>query len=145
MDIEFNISDFMKGSDQVEKAILEAGRVGVKRSVADLKRIAVNIAPIDTRALRDSASLRTWITSNKAIGEVSFSASQESPKYGRFNYALWTHEATYNLGEKSRAAGGTDGYAVGNKYLERPLLGESGKYVRWIGEEIKKAIGGAKG
>lgn len=137
---ELDFSDLLKGVNLAEKATREAVKRGVHDSMDDLKRISVNIAPIDDGDLRRSASFRVTPKANSVVGELTFSVTTESAGYGRFNYAYWTHEMDYNLGPQSKAAQGTDGYEVGNKYVERPLKGEAEKYKRWIAEEIKEAV-----
>lgn len=117
-----------------------AGKLGVQDSMDDLKRIAVDIAPIDSGDLRRSGNAKVREQGKDIVGEVTFNATDNSGGK-RFNYAIWTHEADYNLGPLSRQAPGTDGYAVGNKYLERPLHGEANKYLRWIADEIKNVVG----
>lgn len=135
-----DFSDLLRGMDFTEKATQEAVKRGVHDSMDDLKRISVNIAPIDEGDLRRSASYRVTPKAHSVVGELTFSVTNESSA-GRFNYAYWTHEMDYKLGPTSAGAPGTDGYHVGNKYLERPLKGEAEKYKRWIAEEIKDAVG----
>lgn len=125
----------------------EAEKVAITNAmedaIDDLARIAQNIAPIDKGTLRRSVNRRKrvyWSTRTAELtGTVGFSATEDSGS-GRFNYAIWTHEYMDNdqLGVKSQAASGTDGYDVGNKYLERPLKGESRKYFRWFADAVGK-------
>lgn len=136
---KFDGSDFLRGLKITSVASLAAARKGVEDSVDDLKRISTDIAPIDSGDLRRSGNATTTQTSSQIIGEVTFSAVDDTGGK-RFNYALYTHEADYNLGPHSAGAPGTDGYEVGNKYLERPLKGEAEKYMRWIADEIKKVV-----
>jgi hypothetical protein len=117
-----------------------AAKNGVQDSVDDLKRIAVDIAPIDSGDLRRSGNAKVRETPRQIVGEVSFSAVDTSSGE-RYNYAIKMHEGEYNLGPLSRQAPGTDGYEVGNKFLERPLKGEANKYIRWIAEEIRSVVG----
>jgi hypothetical protein len=138
----FDLSDFLQGVNLTQANVKEAAKRGIHDSMDDLKRISVNIAPIDEGDLRRSASYRVTPKANSIVGEITFNVTTESAGYGRFNYAYWTHEMDYNLGEQSSQAPGTDGYEVGNKYLERPLKGEAEKYVRWIAEEIRDSVGG---
>lgn len=134
---ELNASDFLRGIDLTQARTRTAARNGMQDSVDDLKRIAVDIAPIKSSDLRRSSHAEVRSTpGGNIVGEVSFRAVENG-----FNYALWTHEGEYNLGEQSQQAPGTDGYEVGNKYLERPLRGESEKYMRWIAEEIRDVVG----
>jgi hypothetical protein len=121
--------------ESVRKAVEEA----MEDSVDDLARIAQNIAPIDKGTLRRSVNRRkrTYWSANGGVltGTVGFSATE-----GNFNYAIWAHEMEYNLGEQSQRAPGTDGYDVGNKYLERPLKGEAAKYFKWLAEAAGKEM-----
>lgn len=138
-ELKLDFSDLLKGMSFTNVAVKEAAKRGVHDSMDDLKRISVNIAPIEDGDLRRSASYRVTPKANSVVGELTFSVTNESGA-GRFNYAYWTHEMEYKLGPQSQAAPGTDGYDVGNKYVERPLKGEAEKYKRWIAEEIKEAV-----
>jgi hypothetical protein len=137
---EFDFSGVVANMATATARVKQAAKNGVQDSVDDLKRIATDIATIDSGDLRRSghATVRENIAS--IVGEVSFSAVDNSSG-NRFNYAIKMHEGEYNLGPLSAAAPGTDGYEVGNKYLERPLKGEANKYMRWIAEEIEDAVG----
>jgi hypothetical protein len=138
--LEFDFAGVVANMEAATRRVKQAARDGVQDSVDDLKRIAVDIAPIDSADLRRSGHATVRQTPTETVGEVSFSAVDDSGGR-RFNYAIWTHEGEYNLGPQSAAAPGTDGYEVGNKYLERPLKGEAEKYMRWIAEEIEGAVG----
>lgn len=140
MSLEFDISDFLIKAQSNVTNVMQAGKVGVQDSIDDLARIATNIAPIDKGTLRRTVDTKAKASGDSVIGEVSFSAVETS-KRGRFNYALWTHEMTYKLGEQSKAAPGVDGYSVGNKYLSRPLYGEQSKYWKWVADSIRGRIG----
>lgn len=140
-DITFDFSQVIHNLTEITAEVKVAAKLGVQDSVDDLKRIAVDIAPIDSTDLRRSGNAKVTQRGNDVVGEVTFNAtSNEGGK--RFNYAIWTHEADYNLGPTSSQAPGTDGYTVGNKYLERPLRGEANKYLGWIADEIKNVVGG---
>lgn len=139
MSLEFDASDFFRHVDLTNIRVHRAAVAGVQDSMDDLKRIATDIAPVKTGVLRASGNAIVDETSGNIVGEVTFSATNTDGN-GRFNYAYWTHEKDYQLGEQSQAAPGTDGYEVNNKYLERPLKGESEKYVRWISEEIAREL-----
>jgi hypothetical protein len=140
MSLTFNFANVVANLAQTTSEIRAAAKLGIQDSVDDLKRIAVDIAPIDSSDLRRSGHATVTETPSNIIGEVSFSAVDTTGGQ-HFNYAIWIHEGEYNLGPLSAAAPGTDGYEVGNKYLERPLKGEAEKYVRWIAEEVEEAVG----
>jgi hypothetical protein len=136
---EFDMSGLEIGLQEIKGRIKNACKLGIQDSMDDLKRISTEIAPIDTSNLRRSAKTRVTEQVTKTVGEITFHAV-EMTSSGRFNYGLWIHEGEYNLGPLSAAAPGTDGYEVGNKYLERPLYGESEKYKRWIDQEVKDVL-----
>lgn len=138
--LEFDFAGVVANMEAATLRVKLAAKNGVHDSVDDLKRIAVDIAPIDSGDLRRSGHATVRENTRDIIGEVSFSAVDNSGGQ-RFNYAIKMHEGEYNLGPLSRQAPGTDGYDVGNKYLERPLKGEANKYMRWIAEEIRNVVG----
>lgn len=133
MSFTIDDSQFQVVTDKIMPAVNVSARVSMQAAVDDLERIATNIAPIDKGQLRRSATKKVS-GKTKITGEVAFSAVETSPGYGPFNYALWTHEASYTPSH----SGGTDGYAIGNKYLSRPLYGEVEKYFRWWAEGVQK-------
>lgn len=140
MTINFDASDFLRGLDAVDRNILTEGKVAMHDATDDLLRISRDIAPIDKGLLRQSGHAEVNVKPNGTIvGTVSYSAKERDGN-GVFDYAVWTHEMDYDLGAQSNAAPGTDGYDVGNKYLERPLQGESEKYVRWLTEGVARGI-----
>lgn len=134
--LDFDITAFLTNLDLTDVRVQNAVKTGVQDCMDDLKRIAVDIAPIDSADLRRSGQAKVTQVAGHTLGEVTFQAIDNG-----FDYATWIHEGDYNLGPLSAQAPGTDGYSVGNKYLERPLRGESAKYLRWITEEIKDAVG----
>lgn len=136
---DFDTSHLEHHLNTKERKVIEASKQKMHESVDDLARIATNVAPIKLSRLRKSDNKEVEASPDKVVGEITFSAIEETNK-GNFNYALWTHEMDYSLGEQSAASPGTDGYPVGNKYLERPLKGESQKYVRWYAEGISKVM-----
>jgi hypothetical protein len=139
-DFVFDFSQVIHNLTEITQEVKVAAKNGVQDSVDDLKRIAVDIAPIDSGDLRRSGNAKVREQGKNIVGEVTFNATDDSGGK-RFNYAIWTHEADYTLGPLSRQAPGTDGYSVGNKYLERPLMGEANKYLGWIADEIKNVVG----
>lgn len=117
---------------RIEKEVMKSSERSVQDCVDDLARIASNIAPIDKSSLRKSHKKEVKKSGDQIIGEVSFSAFGR----GGFNYALAMHEWSYT----PSVTGAFNGYAIGRKYLERPLKGESQKYLRWIGEGMQRGL-----
>jgi hypothetical protein len=140
MSLELDTGDFLAQTALAEQLSELAVHDELENIGDDLIRISSNIAPISTGTLRKSHSKEVLKGKNGHSVEIAFSAIEDSVRYGMFNYALWTHEMEYDKGPRSAAASGTDGYEVGNKYLERPLYGESEKYLEWLGEAIKRSV-----
>ncbi|MCV4329537.1 hypothetical protein, partial [Bacillus velezensis] len=91
--------------DSREAAVEQAAKTAMHDNTDDLARLAQNIAPIDKATLRRGMKKKVTLKRDSLIGEVSFRAVDKG-----FNYALWTHEADYNLGPVSASAGGINGY-----------------------------------
>lgn len=138
---EFDANDFVNKLTVTETKTLATAFEVVEDSLDDLDRIASNIAPIDDSLLRKSSKKTVGLDKKGIVGELSFNATERTGKK-KFNYAYWTHEMDYELGEKSANAPGTDGYHVGNKYVERPLKGEAERWVREWAQKIRQGIDG---
>lgn len=108
--------------------------------VDDIARIATDLAPVKSGTLRRQVKKAVKGRTGALVGEIMFSAIENSPGYGRFNYALWTHEFMTSLGPLSSSAGGSDGYNVGSKYLTRPMEGERDRVIRGIANGVKGAL-----
>lgn len=107
----------------------------------DLARASSGAAPHDTGTLDSSYEVKTRAFGAGASVTVSFSATNEG-----FDYALFMHEGSYNLGEKSLAKPGGIGmsgrlYPVGPKFLERPAQGEAEAYAKHVLDGIDRALG----
>ena len=140
------INNLGKGKRQIEKAVAKATMKAMQFSMKDLERVASETAPLDEGDLEMSGVHDVDKTSNGLKGWVWFEAWNDNPKRSYdFNYAIWTHEETYNLGPKSKKKGSGSGlsgksYPVGKKYLTRPLEGESPFYRDKIEEEVKASL-----
>lgn len=107
---------------------------------------ASGAAPHLEGILDSSGKEKTTASGAGASTTVSFHAVSRRG----FNYAQWTHNSVYNLGARSRAKGGGVGmsgahYAVGPKYLTRPLQGEAPYYMKYINgklQNVLKSLGG---
>lgn len=139
MSFEWDASSFFTHIENKSKSVQDVAEQRLGDAVDDLARIATNLAPIgDTGNLRRTVKKSIKGKFGAVSGEVSFSAVENSPGYGRFNYALWTHEY---MGENQVSQpGSSDGYTVGPKYLQRPLEGERNRYLRQIAEGVKGVL-----
>jgi hypothetical protein len=137
MSMDFDASDFLRHLTQHEARVRTNATTSLHDTTDDLLRISRDLAPVDSADLRRSGSTRFFMSPTKFTGEVSFGVTK-----GNFNYAYKMHESDYNLGPTSAGAGGTDGYNVGKKFLQRPLEGESAKYMTWITEAILRGLDG---
>lgn len=142
------------------KASLKADLGGIKRVRAafektlesamhdvidDLVRVSSETAPHDHGVLEKSWSKDIRWQGGTIVGTVEYSVKESNASGGQANYALWTHEYDYNLGEGSLAKPGGTGmsgrhYDVGNKYLTRPLEGEKDAYKEHIKKRLRKVI-----
>ncbi|SFX48633.1 hypothetical protein SAMN04487866_10958 [Thermoactinomyces sp. DSM 45891] len=142
MKLEVDDHEFQLKMRKIDEQVLEELIDAMNDAVDDLVRISSSIAPIDKGILRKSSDRQVKQSADGIQGEVSYQAVEQSPNYGRFDYAIWTHEYMTGLGPRSQASPGTDGYVVGRKYLTRPLQGESPKYVKWFQEALEKGVDG---
>ncbi|BAF60365.1 hypothetical protein PTH_2184 [Pelotomaculum thermopropionicum SI] len=131
----------LKGLEREVKATLKRT---VEDCIDDLARTSSEAAPHDKGILEKSYAKEVTASGDKVDGTVEFSV-KETYSGGNFNYALKMHEGTYNLGPGSQAKPGGSGmsgkhYAVGRKFLERPLEGEKEKYKEHIEAELQKHL-----
>jgi hypothetical protein len=134
------IRGLSKGRKFIHNAVRKSSISTMKENVKDLNRVASETAPYDEGDLEVSGSHSVVAKGAEIIGTVGFEVYNKD-----FNYAIWTHEEDYNLGKGSQAKGGGSGmsgksYAVGNKYLTRPLEGEAPYYRDMIEKNIKEAL-----
>lgn len=137
MAVSVKINDFTDkvGSD-VEKNVKES----FKDVVLDLKRVSSAAAPHDTGKLEKN-KYRIKASSKGLTGEVYFKAKRKN-----FDYAEFTHNAEYNLGEKSkRKSGGKSKFAsgsidVGKGYLTNTLESSQDGYIEHIADSYGKAL-----
>lgn len=93
MSLTWDASNFFSHMDLKEGAAQRVAEQRLNDAVDDLAMIAQNVAPIgETGNLRRTVHKSIKGKAGAISGEVSFDATESSPGYGRFNYALWTHE-----------------------------------------------------
>jgi hypothetical protein len=140
------IRGLASNTKKILKAVDQASSQTMNFAMKDLERVASETAPLDEGDLELGGSHGVNKKGDAYEGWVKFEAWNDEP--GRsydFNYAIWTHEESYNLGERSQQKGGGSGlsgnsYPVNNKYLTRPLEGEAPFYRDKIEEEVKKKL-----
>ena len=76
----FNLdaSDFLRGLTAVQANVVRKGKDGIQDATDELLRISRGIAPISTGVLRASGKSRLFIRGRGIVGEVSFSATNQS-------------------------------------------------------------------
>ncbi|PDY93196.1 hypothetical protein CON09_08160 [Bacillus anthracis] len=140
------ITGFNKNMKKIEKAVFNASTKTMKMAMQDLERVASETAPYEEGDLEMGGFHDVDVNGKEITGWVGFEAWNDAPNRSYdFNYAIWIHEETYNLGEGSKQKGGGSGmsgasYPVGNKYLTRPHEGEAPTYRNKIEEEVKKSL-----
>lgn len=134
------------GRKKIHNAVRNQSIATMRDSMSDLERVASETAPYDEGDLEMGGFHDVDVEGDKYVGWVGFEAWNDKPNRSYdFNYAIWTHEETYNLGEGSRRKRGGSGmsgksYSVGNKYLTRPFEGEAPYYRETIEDNVKKAL-----
>jgi hypothetical protein len=134
------IKGLKQGQKYIHNTVRNTSIEAMKECMKDLERVASETTPYDEGDLEMGGFHGVDIAGAKIEGWVGFEAFNQE-----FNYAIWTHEETYKLGEGSQSKSGGSGmsgksYPVGNKYLTRPHEGEAPAYRKLIEQEIKDAL-----
>lgn len=137
--MDVNLTDNTQRISRRMNTILEDAMTDV---VLDLKRVASGSAPHRTGFLERNAQHDISVSNGKLVGSVGFSAVEHG-----FNYAQWTHDKKYDLGEKSaRKRGGLSGIGhggivpVGTGYLENALNMNKRGYLQYLQEKYEEAL-----
>ena len=146
MKIKVDIKGLKANTQRIIKATEQSTFKSMQDCMKDLNRVASETAPLDEGDLEMSGTNEVHKTGIGVQGSVGFEVWNTEGKEA-FNYAIWTHEQTYNLGDKSRAKAGGKGlsgksYKVGRKYLVRPFRGEASTYRGLIERNLKRDLGG---
>lgn len=137
MGVTIKIND---GTDRIAKVIDKNVKDSFEDIILDLKRTSSASAPHDSGFLEKN-KYRIKTSSKGLVGEVYFVSKKKG-----FDYAEWTHNADYNLGEKSkRKAGGKSKFAsgsipVGKAYLARTVTQSTDGYLEHIAKAYGEAI-----
>jgi len=134
------IRGLKQGQKYIHNTVRNTSIEAMKECMKDLERVASETTPYDEGDLEMGGFHGVDVAGSKIEGWVGFEAFNKD-----FNYAIWTHEETYNLGEGSQSKTGGSGmsgksYPVNNKYLTRPFEGEAPAYRKLIEQEIKDAL-----
>jgi hypothetical protein len=143
-----SIRGFNRNMKKIEKKVQNASVKTMKKAMMDLERVASETAPLDEGDLEMGGFHDVDINNSgkEIMGWVGFEAWNDKPNRSYdFNYAIWIHEKTYNLGERSKQKSGGQGlsgksYSVGNKYLTRPHEGEAPVHREMLKQAIKKSL-----
>jgi len=133
--------DFVDRSKLLSKRVKKDMRNAMTDVVLDMKRVASMSAPHDTGLLERSAQHEVFVGSQGIEGTVGFNAVNKG-----FNYAQWTHDKSYELGEKSkRKTGGQSRFGsgrvpVGKGYLENALEKNRAGYMEHLQEAYTNSL-----
>lgn len=133
--------DFVDRSKLLNGKVKKGMRDAMTDVVLDVKRVASMSAPHATGYLEKTAQHEIAVGSQGIEGSVGFSAVQNG-----FNYAQWTHDASYELGEKSkRKSGGKSKFGsgrvpVGRGYLENALEMNKAGYMEHLQQAYTDAL-----
>lgn len=137
MGITVNVTN---NTDKMSKTIDRNIKDGFTDIVLDLQRTSSAAAP-HKEGFLEKNKYRIKTSTSGLTGEVYFVAKRK-----KFDYAVWTHNANYNLGEKSkRKQGGKSKFAsgvvpVGKGYLTNAVTSSEDGYIKHITEAYRKAV-----
>jgi hypothetical protein len=133
--------DFVDNSKLLERKVKSAMKDAVLDVTLDMKRVASASAPHDTGFLEKQAQHEIFVANQYVEGTVGFSAVHDG-----FDYARWTHDEEYNLGEKSaRKRGGKSRFGngtvpVGQGYLENALNMNKQGYLQYLEQKYRESL-----
>jgi hypothetical protein len=88
--------------------------------------------PVDEGTLEDSVGYRVWKTKNGATAAV-FIGDEEGK-------AVWLHDSTYKLGERSQLKQDASGIEVGPGYMERAWEDNESYYEGYVLSQLRKQL-----
>ena len=121
---------------QVATAINRSIQDAIVDVTLDLKRVSSASAPMDEGFLQKNTHAFNF-TNDVAEGYVGFQAVENG-----FDYATWTHDEDYNLGEQSQAKkGGSSVFGSGTVPVGKGYLGNAvSKFEKGYLDYIQKAV-----
>lgn len=156
-EIDFSLEGYeelVRNLDRADVNVTRALTVAQEENAEDLRGAAVELAPIDTGALRRSSEAHIEHTASGVDGVVTFNTPyavrrhEEAPRMGvhpRYTRrgGKWVRAGEYidGRGPQTRSAPGIDGMEPGRKYLERPLRRRASKYMQNIAKHVKGVLG----
>ena len=131
-----DIGAFMKALEKAPEAV----NAGARQGLTDIKDLwvqgAVDIAPLDKRALRDQINGKVGGMGADSFIEIEANATQKSKKSGkRFNYAYYIHEGHMRAAGKSLRTPGTE-----EEFLKKSMEKRQDEYQRFLEEEIQAEL-----
>jgi len=131
---------FTNRTKQAARALEKESQKAFIDVVNDIKRVSSDAAPFKTGVLERNR-LDTTIGKDSMKGTISFEAFNRG-----FNYAIWTHNENYNLGEGSlKKRGGSSKFGsgtvpVGTGYLENTVEYFRDDYINHLETTIKETV-----
>lgn len=136
-ELELDLRGLVRKLDEAGRAIGYVARLSLQDIMDDWKREAINVAPLKTGTLRRSIHYRTRQGTKgvNVTGELTASAIEVSPKWGRFNYAYYIHEVKGDS-FKGRVTG-----TIG-RFLDVPAEQHEAEWMQRLEADIKAKIRG---
>ena len=128
--------------DKLIKIVEEKANGGLEDVALDLIRVSSSITPYKTGKLSQSYKNKK----TKSNGLDSYSITYTARAKDGFNYARWTHNANYNLGEgskrrvPSKSKYSVKTFKVGKGYLENTAQTLEKNYATHVGNKVKTAL-----
>lgn len=126
---------------KIERSVAKESVAAFSDVVLDIKRVSSESAPHLTGHLENN---RVRFYDRNLSADIKFKAMSTTGRRS-FNYAKWTHDASYNLGEKSaRKRGGSSKFGssvpVGPGYLSNTIENGADGYFKHLGSAYKTAF-----
>lgn len=140
MKIEFDYDAFFRSLDWTKLEVQKGAKEGMHDATDDLLRESRDLAPLDKGTLRKTAGKRVEATNKGVVGDVYFSATEETESGEVVNYALITHELHSSDGYSGVRFKNPTTPGTQPKYLERPLMQNAERYKKMIADGIRKEL-----
>lgn len=127
---------------QADKAVWEAVKSSMDVIKDDVKEVSRSLTPMRTGKLQSTAFTRR---NYKTMESCNFSISYRATNNG-FDYAKWTHDADYKLGEGSMRKRPIQGkfargsLKVGKGYLKQVEDASSEEWTKFIAKNVSSKL-----
>jgi hypothetical protein len=134
-ELDIDIRGLTRALETATGLVRTAARTSIEDIMDDWQRESVDLAPVDTAALRRSihTRIKQGTTGASVTGTIHAKAVEAAPGWGNFNYAYYIHEVK---GDSFQGRiSGTKG-----RFLDIPAEQHEQQWIRSIEQEISRKI-----